>query len=400
MKNVRFAGVLVAAVTVLAGCGAAGSASTDKGTGDDDDTATRAVALSASIENGARNVAVDTVVRASVLHGDFDKVELRTVDGDEAKTINGEFSGDSWVASDMLEPGQQYRLMAAASGDSDAEATLERSFTTEALTLDQQTYASVAPLNGETVGVAMPVVVQFDIAVQESQRALFERKMLVTSDPSVEGSWYWLSDTEVHWRPKEYWPAGTAVSVDLRVNGLPAGNGIYGQKDQKVTFNVGKAVVSEVDVKTHKMAVSISGKHVKTLPVTTGDSQHRSRNGTKVVMAKLPTVDMDAASTGVDAGAPDYYNIKGVKWALRLTNSGEFIHAAPWSEGSHGVANVSHGCTGMSLADANWFYDISHRGDPVTFVNSPRQPEPGNGWTDWNVSWSDWQEGSALTNLS
>lgn len=397
MKRVGLAVVGVSSLVILVGCSTGGS---DANTQDEPSSRpTAEAAIDVSVDDGARDVPVDTVVRAAVENGSFDSVDLYVADNRKATTVHGQASGDSWVATGMLEPGQTYQMTAAAANDDGKTVELERTFTTQALSLQQQTYASVSPLNGETVGVGMPVIVQFDIPVQKKQRALFERKMRVSSDPVVAGSWHWLSDTEAHWRPKEYWPAGAEVDVDLRINGLPAGNGIYGQKDQKVKFEIGKSVTSKVDVKTHKMKVNIDGKHAKTLPVTAGDAAHQSRDGVKLVMEKLPTVDMDAASTGVDADAPDYYNIEGVKWALRLTNSGEFIHAAPWSVGSQGHANVSHGCTGMSTDDANWFYQVSHRGDPVEFVNSTRQPEPGNGWTDWNVSWDRWQEGSALANL-
>lgn len=397
------AGVRGAIIAVLLGLALLMACSTGGGSADSgDDAGGQGAAdaeVSASVKNGATDVPVDTIVRTAVENGRFDNVELITEGGDEAKSVSGQISGNTWVASGLLEPGQTYVLRGTALNPEDEPEQFKRTFTTRALTLDQQTYASVMPLNGETVGVGMPVIVQFDIPVQKKQRALFERKMHVKSKPSVEGSWNWLNEREAHWRPKEYWPAGTKVTVDLRLNGLPAGNGIYGQKDQKVKFTVGKSVVSTVDVRSHKMQVKINGKLAKTLPVTTGDASHQSRDGVKLVMAKLPTVDMDAASTGVDADAPDYYNIKGVKWALRLTNSGEFIHAAPWSVGSHGNANVSHGCTGLSTSRANWFYHISHRGDPIKYINSSRQPEPGNGWTDWNVSWDEWQKGSALHKL-
>src|SRR5690606_35410431 len=112
---------------------------------------------------------------------------------------------------------------------------------------------------------------------------------------------------------------------------------------------------------------------------------------------KHESIDMDAATTGVDSADPDYYNLKGVKYALRVTNSGEFLHAAPWSTAHQGRANVSHGCVGMSTADAAWLFQRSKRGDVVRYIGSPRRLEPGNGWTDWNRSWSEWLEGSALS---
>jgi lipoprotein-anchoring transpeptidase ErfK/SrfK len=199
-----------------------------------------------------------------------------------------------------------------------------------------------------------------------------------------------------HYRPKEYWPANTKVKVDLNLNSLPAGNGVYGQQDQTFSFRIGRSMISTVDVRGSQLTVEIDGKKARTIPVSTGDAKHRTRRGTKIIMEKFPSVNMDAATTGVDSEDPDYYNIDDVKWAMRVTNSGEFLHAAPWSAASHGRANVSHGCTGMSTANASWLYDRSNRGDVVEFVNSPRGLEDQNGWTDWNVSWDDWLRGSAL----
>ena len=92
----------------------------------------------------------------------------------------------------------------------------------------------------------------------------------------------------------------------------------------------------------------------------------------------------------------EYYDLSNVRYAMRLTNSGEFIHAAPWSVGAQGRANVSHGCTGMSTANAAWLFGIAQRGDPVQYVNANRgSAEPGNGWTQWNVPWDQWVAGSA-----
>ena len=351
------------------------------------------ISLSASIKDDAKNVTVDTIVTADAEHGSISEVTLTTANG--KSSVDGRISGTQWIASERLEPGTTYKLTVKGSGDDDKEATLERTFTTEALTLQQQTYPSVAPLRNETVGVGMPVIVTFDLPVKN--KALFERNMQVSTSKDVEGSWSWINDRVVHYRPEHFWPAGTKVTVNLRLNGLPAGNGIYGQQDQKVPFKIGRKVVSTVNVAGHSLAVNIDGKRVRTIPVSTGDAKHRTRQGTKVIMEKFSKVDMDAATTGVDSEDPDYYDISDVKWAMRVTNSGEFLHAAPWSVASQGHANVSHGCTGMSTANADWLFHQSKRGDVVKFINSPRGIEDQNGWTDWNVSWDDWQAGSALT---
>jgi len=348
--------------------------------------------ITPSVQDGARDVAVDTLVHVDGFDGQLDEVTL-TPQG-EGEPVAGEIHGVRWTAQDYLEAGTTYQLRATGTGDDGERVSSTTTFTTRALTLDEQTYPSVAPLQGETVGIGMPVIVTFDIPVTD--RAAFEKRMSVTAQPETKGGWYWLSDSTVHWRPKSFWQPGTKVSVDLDLNSVPAGGGIYGQQDQHVDFRIGRSVVTVVDTKRHRATVKIDGKVAKRIPVSTGDAQHRSRNGTKIIMEKHSSIDMDAATTGVDSDDPGYYNMKGVKWAMRVTNSGEFLHAAPWSAASHGRANVSHGCAGMSTADAGWLFQRSKRGDVVRYTGSPRRLEPGNGWTDWNVTWRDWVEGSAL----
>lgn len=352
--------------------------------------------VSANVEDQASDVPVDTVVSVEVQHGTVTEASLTSSDGKQV--VKGKGGDGRWAATSRLEPGTAYTLTAQAEGTDGKPAKLVRTFTTRALTLDQQTYPAVAPLANETVGVGMPVIVTFDVPVENKK--LFEQHMHVTSTPKVEGAWHWMSDTVVHYRPKEFWPAGTKVSVDLDLNSLPAGNGVYGQQDQHVPFTVGRRIVSTVDVARHTLTMNVDGRDVRTIPVSTGKPGHETRGGTKVIMEKFASVDMDAASTGVSESDPDYYDISDVRWAMRVTNSGEFLHAAPWSVGSQGRENVSHGCVGMSTADAQWIYDQSRRGDVVKFVNSGRSLEQNNGWTDWNTRWSDWVQGSALKRAS
>ncbi len=348
--------------------------------------------IETNVEDEATDVPVDTTVHVDGFDGELEQVDLVPRDGGDP--VPGRIHGVRWTADELLEPGTTYILTASGTGDDGKPVTTTTTFTTRDLTLDEQTYPSVAPLEGETVGVGMPVIVMFDLPVRD--RAAFERRMHVHAEPATEGGWYWLSDHTAHWRPKRFWKPGTKVTVDLRLNSVHAGEGIYGQQDQLVRFTVGRKVVSVVNTRKHRMTVRIDDRVARTIPVSTGGPKHQSRRGVKVIMEKHESIDMDAATTGVDSTDPDYYNLTGVKWAMRLTNSGEFVHAAPWSSASHGRANVSHGCVGMSTADAAWLFRQSKRGDVVRFVGSQRRLEPANGWTDWNLSWEDWLEGSAL----
>lgn len=402
--------VLLATVLVLAGCTGSDSSS------DDQDTAEAAV-LAANVDDAAVDVDVSTVVEVSLQHGTFESVTLTAADGSviegapveegggdasepedatgttepasDAKAI-----GTSWVASARLEPATAYTLTASAVGDDGETVQLTRSFTSVAVAEDDEIFPSVAPLAGETVGVGMPVVVLFDHPVTD--RASFEAHMTVASTPAHTGSWYWLNDSEAHWRPQEYWQAGTAVQVQLDLNSVPGGDGRYGQESRVIDFQVGSANIFTVDIAGHTMSVERDGQAAGTYPVTTGDSSHQTRNGTKIIMEKHDSIDMDAATTGVDSSDPNYYRVEGVRWAMRLTYSGEFIHAAPWSVSQQGRANVSHGCVGMSTENAGKVFSEALRGDVVNFVNGSRVLEPGNGWTDWNVPWEEYQKGSAL----
>ena len=171
------------------------------------------------------------------------------------------------------------------------------SFTTEALTLDQQTYPSVAPLDGETVGVGMPVVVTFDIPVTD--QAAFERNMHVTTTPEQPGTWHWVSSTEAHFRPKKYWKAGTKISVDLDINGVDAGNGIYGQEDRQLDFSIGDANVYKVNAQTHQMKVYSNGSLLRTIPITTGKAGFTTRSGVKVIIEKFDVKRMNSETVGI-----------------------------------------------------------------------------------------------------
>ena len=338
------------------------------------------------------DVSVDTLVQVTAKDGTLKGVKVTA----GKRTLPGSLVQDDtvWRATERLEPGTRYQVRGTAVDADGLKKTLSRDFRTVPLTLDQQTYASIAPLQGETVGVGMPVIVTFDVPVTD--RAEIEKHLSVKSSPAQPGTWHWISDYEVHWRPKHYWQAGTNVTVNANINGVNAGNGIYGQEDRTASFHVGHAVIMKIDVATHEMRVIEDGNLLRTIPISAGKPGFTTRSGIKVIIEKFRTKRMDAATTGINPGDPEYYNISNVEYAQRVTYSGEFLHAAPWSVGSQGLANVSHGCVGMSTEDAAWLYGLTHRGDVVDVTGSDRPMEPTNGYGDWNVSWKDYRAGSAL----
>ena len=106
---------------------------------------------------------------------------------------------------------------------------------------------------------------------------------------------------------------------------------------------------------------------------------------------------MNSETIGIDPNIANGYDLDDVEYAMRITYSGEFLHAAPWSVGSQGYANVSHGCTGMSTANAEWLYNNSLVGDPVEFTGTDRYMTLDNGYGDWNLPFKEYKQGSALS---
>jgi lipoprotein-anchoring transpeptidase ErfK/SrfK len=386
------------AVSLTAACGS-GSSSSDQGSKGLRDVLHSQSAkpevpkpsVHTNVGGGATSVPVDRVVSVTADSGTLDSVAVTSRSG----PVPGKLSADrsSWTAHALLEPGTAYTVVSQASIEGGKSVRKTTQFRTAGLTLDQQTYPSIAPLGGQTVGIGMPVIVRFDVPVTD--KASIERHLHVASRPAQKGAWHWISDTEVHWRPAKYWQAGTKVTVNADINSVPAGNGIFGQLDRSVTFNIGAAHIYKVDTKTDQMRVFSNGTLLRTVPITTGQQpQYTTRSGTKVVIEKFPSKDMNSETVGI-TGA-DAYNIKGVQWAMRVTYSGEFLHAAPWSVADQGRANVSHGCTGMSTPNADWLYHMTNVGDVVQYTGTDRQMTLTNGYGDWNEPFSVYQKGSAL----
>ena len=353
------------------------------------------VALTPSVTPGAP-VAVDTVVSVAASNGTVSDVTLTYKDPKRGEVnVEGTLdpNGASWVASSLLEPGTTYTLAMTGKNPQGTEATAHSTFTTQKLSKKQQIFPTIAG-NGATVGVAMPAIVKFDVPVKD--RAAFEKRMTVTSTPAQPGSWSWISSSEAHWRPVEFWKPGTKVDVNVDINSVRAGNGTYGQASTKASFTVGQSVVMRADLASHQLKVEVDGAVARTIPITGGKAGFATRSGTKIIMEKFSTLRMDANTVGIEPGDPNYYNIPDVRYAMRETNSGEFLHAAPWSVGSQGRTNVSHGCIGMSTSNAAWLFGLVKVGDPVVVTGTARGLEAGNGWTDWNVSYDAWKAGSAL----
>ncbi|MEU7072229.1 Ig-like domain-containing protein [Streptomyces narbonensis] len=257
------------------------------------------------------------------------------------------------------------------------------------------------PESGRTYGVGQPITAQLSHPVPADEpgaRRRVERALQVRSEPRVEGAWHWVDDDTLHYRPRGYWPSHATVRVHSGLDGLRVGSGLNGGRSRPLTLTTGERVEAVTDVAALVMTVFRDGRAVRTIPVTTGKAGYRTRGGIKVVLGKEPLVRMRGDSIGIARGSRDYYDLK-VRWATRVTWSGEYLHAAPWSLDAQGSENVSHGCTGMSTEDAAWLFRTVREGDLVRVVNGYGKPMApfGNGFGDWNLSWAEWRRGSALT---
>lgn len=378
----------LAVATVLSAC-SGGSGDSDTVGQVSSSPSTTPVSVTVSPDDGTADVRMDDPVTVTATDGSLTSVILADADGDEVAGTLAE-GGGWWTSTGALTASTDYTVTVEATSD-DGDATTETStFTT--LTPDATNGITLTPGDDWTVGVGMPVVVAFDDAVDNKQAAV--EALTVSASPAVEGSWRWMSDTEVWWRPADYWTTGTEVKVTAAMGGVELSDGEWGERTVTTEFAIGDAMVSTVDVEAHTMTVTKNGSTLKTLPVTTGKEGYLTRNGIKVVMERQETVNMDAASTGTDPKDPEYYNLE-VEWAMRLTWSGEYTHAAPWSVSSQGKENVSHGCTGLSTANAKWLFENSKVGDVIEFVNSTRELEWGNGYTLWNMDYDEWSSQTA-----
>lgn len=250
--------------------------------------------------------------------------------------------------------------------------------------------------DGSTYGVGMPVILYMSKKITD--RSVFDKVAKVTvNGQDAGGAWYFepssVSDAalEVHYRQAQYWPAHAQIHVDLPVKGLWAGEGLVFDNDLTLDFSTGAAHLAQVDGIAHTMVITSDGQPVKTLEVSLGAAKTPTYLGTALVMAKSNPEEMKS-----DPGETPAYDVM-VPWSVRITDSGEFIHDASWN-GRIGSANTSHGCTNLEPADAQWYYNWSQIGDPVSYVNTGTSTviPATDGWGDWNVDWATWQQGGSL----
>ncbi|HVN50164.1 MAG TPA: Ig-like domain-containing protein [Acidimicrobiales bacterium] len=374
-------GVALGSALLLVGCSAAGSQQTAP------PTTVPPVTVASNPAAGARGVPLAQRLAVSVTHGTLASITLTSKGGTVEAVLPP--AATSWASAQPLTPTTLYTVRAGLVDEAGRSSTQQWHFSTGAPSTVFR--ATISPGDGAVMGVGMPVVVTTNVAIPETRRAAFERLLTVSATPAVNGAWHWFSPTELHWRPAQYWAPGTRVAVAAHIDQYDAGGGAWGVKDVTVAYRIGDSHISTVDVASHTMTVTDNGKVIKVIPVSTGRDKYPTKGGVHVVSDKSQSVIMDSATVGIPRNSPDGY-YETVYWDVRISNSGEFVHAAPWSVGDQGHVNVSHGCVNVSTADAEWFYDYSQVGDVVTVLNSPVQLEPTNGIGDWQIPWAQWAD--------
>lgn len=367
---------------LVAGCGPMLTASA--GTGDEASSATIVVEPKANTKDAS-------VLAPVVVTAEDGRLTSVTVTGDLGP-LPGAIGPDgrTWSSQAGLELpyGSTYQVAAVAVDGEGRVKQIQESFAT----VDPAEKVKPAVLyvsDYDTYGVGMPIIVNFNVPVTE-KKAVEDKLALATSKP-VEGAWSWNeTSTRVTFRPKEFWPTGTAVSFKGDLYGVKLSDKAYAASDLTLEFNTGPKVVMNVDVDKLQMTVSRDDVPLKTIPVTIGKDGYETHDGVKVITGKEGTITMKSPP-----GDPEFYVAPNVQYSMRLTEHGEYFHAAPWAADAFGVYRYSHGCISMTTENAAWLWNNTNEGDVVTTIGTGYPWQQDNGVTAWNYTWDQWVAASA-----
>ncbi|MCX5050665.1 MULTISPECIES: L,D-transpeptidase [unclassified Streptomyces] len=408
-RGLAAASALLGGVLVLSACsGGDDDASGTKGKDTSQAKADEAAAKKSSEaeikitpKDGSDNASINNSAAVTVSKGTLTGVTMTTADG---AAVAGQLSADklSWKPSTQLQRSTTYKVAAEAK-DSDGRVAHENgSFTT--VSPANSFIGNFTPEQGSTVGVGMPVSINFDKAI--TNKAAVQKGITVSSSSGQEVVGHWFGANRIDFRPEDYWKENSTVTLKLALDGVEGASGVTGVQQKTVTFHIGRNQISYVDAKTKQMKVTQDGKTVKTIPISAGSPDNKTYNGIMVMSEKFKETRMNGATVGfTDDDGKGEYDIKDVPHAIRLTNSGTFVHGNYWGAKSiFGSVNTSHGCVGLSdTKGANdkgtpgyWFYNSSILGDVVVTSNTgDKTVQPDNGLNGWNLSWADWKAGSA-----
>ena len=389
----RWVSVLLVAPTVLFGssaCGTRGASDpavlADKGSPYSDLLVPQ---MTTTVRDGAVGVAVDQPITVTVQGGVLGSVAMVDETGE---SVPGELSADglTWSATEPLGYNKRYVITAQSLG---LGGVSTRTLKFASHSPANLTMPYLLPNDGEVVGVGQPVAVVFDENIPD--RVAAEKAITVTTDPPVEGAFYWLSNREVRWRPKDFWEPGTTVTVKVNAYGTDLGEGLYGQQNRTSTFSIGDRLIATADDNTKMLTVRRNGEIVKTIPISMGKDSTPTNNGIYTIGDRYQHLIMDSSTYGVPSDSPKGYRLE-VDWATQMSYSGIYVHSAPWSVGAQGNDNTSHGCLNASPDNAKWFYNNTKRGDVVEVEGTVGSVLSGTeGLGDWNIPWAQWKAGNA-----
>ena len=306
-------------------------------------------------------------------------------------------TGD-WVSTSWPSGGATYRVAAVVAQD-DVTKKLAGAVKVATQPDSAKTKFGILPGKGQIVGINAPVVIRFNHNV--TNKVDVENALHVASSTPIVGAWSWINPSEIHFRPQKAWPAHSTVEVTANLDGVKMSDTRYGTRDAVSRFTVGDAHQTIVDDKTHTFVFKVNGKVKFSWVTSLGKPQFETRTGNYIVLEKDALREMTSCQAQItcDKTDPQYYDLK-VQWDTRLSWSGTFIHGAPWD--SHlGLADVSHGCIHLTLDHAKTYFDLAQYGDIVNVLHTSRtiddlvsKGDPGA--SDWNVSWAQWLQGSAV----
>lgn len=339
-----------------------------------------------SVKDKATDVSPGVPVTVTSAGEGLEKV---TMTNETGKQIKSELSADgmTWTTAEQLGYNRTYTVK-ATDGNGVAESVTFQTSTPAATS-----GVALSPLPDSTVGVGQTIGFRFANPVDDRQAV--QDVIEVKTEPAVEGEFYWLNNSEVRWRPAEYWEPGTKVSVSADIYGVDLGNGYYGGDDNATNFTIGDRVITEIDDATKTMTVYRNGEALRTIPVSLGRDNETwaTPNGTYLIGDEHDELLMDSTTFGLGYDQGGYSTM--VDYATQMSYSGIYVHAAPWSVGQQGVSNTSHGCINVTTEAAAWFQDVVKRGDIVTVKNTVGQTLSGyDGLGDWNIPWSVWGKGN------
>ncbi|ROQ34025.1 lipoprotein-anchoring transpeptidase ErfK/SrfK [Streptomyces sp. PanSC19] len=409
-RSLVAAAAVLSSVLVLSACndgdkdGSASGSATPQSQAQVDEAAaqkTSKAQITISPKNGAQNASINNDAKVTVTEGKLTQVTMTSAEG---VAVKGEIAADglSWKPSEQLERATVYKIAATATDAEGLEAHENSSFTT--VSKANSFIGNFTPEDGSTVGVGMPVSINFNKAITH-QKAV-QSGITVTSSSGQEVVGHWFNSTRLDFRPETYWTEGSTVTLKLNLDGVEGADGVFGVQQKTVTFKIGRNQVSIVDAAAKTMTVQQDGKTIKTIPISAGSPENTTYNGQMVISEKFKETRMNGATVGfTDDDGKGEYDIKDVPHAMRLSSSGTFIHGNYWGARSiFGNVNTSHGCVGLAdvkgAGDPNqtaaWFFDHSLIGDVVIVKNSnDKTIKPDNGLNGWNMSWSEWKAGSA-----